>query len=159
MKRYSRWSAVTTSAVLMTASALASGTGHAALAQTPSPQAVKAARDATAQARSVTLHLDPGDATVSLQRIGRTRTRVRVLVPQGGNYRFRLYPGSDCNSSRGTTASAVALAPMNTAGPNAVPSETIVNLPIEQVSQNYLIDVQNATTNAQVANACARLSP
>ena len=158
MMRYSGWSAAAASAVLA-ASAIASAGGDVALAQTPSPQAVKAARDATAEARSVTLHLDHGNATVSLQRIGRTRTRVRVLVPQGGNYRFRLYPGSDCNSSRGTTASAVALAPMNTAGSGAVPSDTIVNLPIEKVSQNYLIDVQNATTNAQVANACARLSP
>jgi hypothetical protein len=140
------------------ASAALIATAAVAIAQTPSPQAVKAAHDATRAARKVTIHLAGGDGTVSLVPIGRTRTRVRISVPQGSAYRFRLYPGSDCSSNRGMAASAIALAPMNQAGNNAAPSETIVNLPIEKVSQNYVVDAQSATTNAQVASACARLT-
>jgi hypothetical protein len=145
---------------------LASGSGWTAAnaayppqSATVSPQAAQAAHAATQAARQVTFSIQHTPGTVRLYTIGRTRTRVVIAIPRGGNYRFRMYPGSECSTSRARAASALALTPMNTAVSNGPASETIVELPIEQVSKNYVVDVRNATDKAGVIAACTHLSP
>jgi hypothetical protein len=135
----------------------------AAGAQTPSAQAVRAARDATAQAKAVTYRLIvrgsgvPG--SVALYPIGSTRTRVVVTVPMTGLHRLTLYRASDCYDSVTRARALVALTPINNAGVNAPSSSTIVNLPIGQLSSgNYVVDVRNATSQATFAEACAHLN-
>ncbi len=88
------------------------------------------------------------NGTVALYQIGRTRTRIVVRIPQGGNYALSLYPGSDCADNIEQVRSAIALAPINTAAANAPESQTIVEVPIEKLqSDNYVIDVRNAIAN------------
>jgi hypothetical protein len=127
----------------------------------PSPAAAKAARDATHAAQAVTYDLKTGasnSGTVTLQRIGRTRSRiiVRFNAPGGGATRLGLYRGSDCTSPRG--AAAAAAIPLNPVNDSRI-SETIVEVPLDKLqSGKYLVAVQQATAQRQFAQTCARLS-
>lgn len=128
---------------------------------TPSPQAVKAAEDATRAARKITFETRNGsgvNGSVGLYTIGRSRTRVLVRLPAGGKYRVTLYPGSDCIDNRTATAADVALKPMNFNTTGASMSSTIISLPIQKVQSNYVVDVRDANNRAAAAAACARLN-
>ncbi|HEX3549422.1 MAG TPA: hypothetical protein VHT53_03565 [Candidatus Elarobacter sp.] len=126
-----------------------------------SPTAVKAAQDATRHAQAVTYALldRTSGATigsVTLQRIGSTRSRVRVTLtnPALGST-ARLRPGSDCTSPRVANAPhSILLNPFT-----GRVSETVVSLPISNLqSGNYLLDVQNATERQAAIDACARIA-
>jgi hypothetical protein len=129
-------------------------TANAGFAATPT--AVKAANDATAQAKALTYQIESGMGTVTLQRIGRTRTRIRVQLanPAAAGTRITLHSGRQCHEPH-------AAAPVTSLALNPVSqqvSQTIVALPLESLqSGNYLVDVQNATARSQFSNACARL--
>jgi hypothetical protein len=128
---------------------------------TPSPQAVKAAADATRAAQKISLEPRNGSGVtgnVALYTIGHSRTRVVVTFPTAVKYKLTLYPGSNCVDNRTATASDVALTPMNFNTSRASMSQTIVSLPLEKVRSNYVLDVRDATSNAAVATACAHLN-
>jgi hypothetical protein len=134
-------------------------TASASLAQ--SPTAVKAAHDATREAQALTYHLDSPSGshlgTVTLQRIGRTRSRiiVRLANPAAAGTRITLHSGKQCHEPvyTGAAPTQVVLNPVS-----QQVSQTIVALPLENLqSGNYLVDVQNATARSQFASACARL--
>ena len=144
--------AVAVTAVLLGATAAAS------FAQ--SPAAVRAAHDATLAARAVTYKLMTGPAqsgTVTLQQIGRTRSRIIVRFSTAGNAgtQLGLYRGSDCVNPAGAMANVpVALSPVN----GSQISQTIVALPLAKLrSGNYMVAVRNATQQQQAAQTCARL--
>jgi hypothetical protein len=150
----------------LVALALCAGTG---LAQTAtgapaSAQADRAAQEASAHAQAVNVGLIArnGSGTtgsVSLIPIGSTRTRIIVRIPKGGTHRLALYRSADCYDSVTRARVLVALTPLNNAGVNAPTSETIVNLPITQLqTQNYVVDVRNATNQQTFAEACAHLN-
>jgi len=128
-------------------------------ASAATPQAAQAAHAATRAARVITFHLSGGgDGSVTLQPIGRTRTRIVLRVPAAaGKENARIYRGRDCNDQRHLADSLVALAPLNSAGTGAPVSQTIVSLPIERLTSDYVVDVRNQTTRSQVAAACAHL--
>jgi hypothetical protein len=147
-----RIAAATVTAVLLGASAAAS------FAQSPS--AVKAAHDATRAAKAVTYKLMTGSAqsgTVTLQRIGSTRSRVTVRFNAAGSAgtQLGLYRGSDCVNPAGAMANVpIPLSPVN----GSQVSRTIVALPLAKLqSGNYMVAVRNATQQQQAAQACARL--
>ncbi len=129
----------------------------------PLPTAVKAAKDATNEAKTVTYaimarggsHVQYG--TVTLQRIGGTRSRVRVELtqPPPSGTALSIRPGSDCTSPRVANAPhSILLNPFT-----GRVSETVVNLPLTNLqSGNYLVDMQNATAQQQSIDACARLN-
>jgi hypothetical protein len=131
-----------------------------ALAQ--SPGAVKAARDATKKAQAVTFALlqRGGSATnlgsVTLQKIGSTRSRIRVQLanPAAAGTRVTLHSGTDCHDPRFANARrSLLLNPFT-----GRVSETIVALPLTNLrSGNYLVAVQNQTARRQFVDACTRL--
>lgn len=127
-----------------------------------SSEASRAAEDATKKAKAITLEARHGSSTtgaIYLTQIGRTRTRVTVRIPKTGNYNLSIYQGSDCVDNLASARSAIALAPLNSAGVNAPESSTIVEMPIEKLqSGDYLLDVRSATERAALAQACAKLS-
>jgi hypothetical protein len=133
-------------------------TTSASLAQ--SPTAVKAARDATRQAEALTYQLDSASGshlgTVTLQRIGSTRSRITVKLanPAAAGTRITLYSGQQCHDPHVSgTANQVVLNPVS-----QQVSQTVVALPLENLqSGNYLVEVQNATARSQFSSACARL--
>ena len=144
---------------LISAAAIAL-TASAAVAQSPSAQ--QAARDATRKAQAVTYALmERGGTgvsfgTVTLQKIGSTRSRIRVQLttPAKSAPRVTLRTGKDCEEPR------IANAPHNMLlNPfTGQISETVVALPLTNLtSGNYLLDVQSATARAQAIDACARL--
>lgn len=148
-------------AVLTVLVAALAATATAGLAQTQSPTAVKAAQDATQQAQALTYRLDsPAGShlgTVTLQRIGRTRSRiiVRLANPAAAGTRLTLHSGKQCHEPvyTGAAPTQVVLNPVS-----QQVSQTIVALPLENLqSGNYLVDVQNATARSQFNSACARL--
>jgi hypothetical protein len=147
--------------VVLSAGRLDSAT--AAVQAATMPPSVRAAQDATKAARQVTFDLEriggKVHGTVQMYTIGRTRTRIAIKIPTGGNYRFRLYPGTECSENRAMAASAIALTPMNSIAANAPQSQTIVQLPIEKVTQNYVVDVRDANTKSSVIAGCAHLTP
>ncbi|MGD1066501.1 MAG: hypothetical protein ABR975_06770, partial [Vulcanimicrobiaceae bacterium] len=129
---------------IVTTTLLAVTLGTAANAQTSS-QAATAAQDATAQAQAVNRTISARNSSgmsgsISMYRIGSTRTRIVITLPKGGpNERLSLYRGADCYDSI-TRARALALAPLNNAAANAPQSSTIVNLPINELeSNNYVV--------------------
>ncbi|HYZ15958.1 MAG TPA: hypothetical protein VE591_06135 [Candidatus Acidoferrum sp.] len=134
-------------------------------ASAQSPNAAEAARKATQQAKQFiyTLEQRHGSGiagTVMLKPVGnKTQVTVMMSSPMHGNPTLTLHSGTDCIDNRGATAADIALAPMNAAAENAPHSQTIINLPIEQVRRNYVVDVRNATERARLAQACARLNP
>jgi hypothetical protein len=140
----------------------------AALAAVPSAGSAqtatqtKAAQLATQHAKSLTYQLlDRGSGTnlgtVTLQRIGSTRSRIRVQLANPGTTapRVTLRSGRDCNEPRIAQAprSPILLNPFT-----GRTSTTIVNLPLTNLqSGSYLLDVQSATQRAQAIDACSRL--
>ncbi len=134
-------------------------TASASLAQ--SPTAIKAAHDATRHARAFIYELDSGSGakfgTVTLQRIGSTRSRitVRLANPAAAGTRVTLHTGGQCHDARVNAAPhQVVLNPVS-----QQVSQTIVALPLANLqSGNYLVDVQNATARSQFSSACARLT-
>ncbi|MEA2689660.1 MAG: hypothetical protein QOD51_2267, partial [Candidatus Eremiobacteraeota bacterium] len=97
--------------------------------------------------------------TVTLQRIGGTRSRIRVqlLNPAQSEPRVTLRTGSDCEEPRIANAPHAPMLLNPFAGRV---SDTVVQLPLTNLSSgNYLLDVQTATARAQAIDACARLSP
>jgi len=137
------------------------GLREAGFAQTPSQ--VKAAQLATQHAKALTYQLLDRSSgvnlgTVTLQRIGATRSRVRVQLtnPALTEPRVTLRSGRDCNEPRIAQAprSPILLNPFT-----GRTSTTIVNLPLTNLqSGNYLVDVQTATGRAQAIDACSRLA-
>ena len=136
------------------------GMREASFAQTPAQ--VKAAQLATQHAKALTYQLlDRGSGvnlgTVTLQRIGATRSRIRVQLanPALTEPRVTLRSGRDCNEPRIANAprSPILLNPFT-----GRTSTTIVNLPLTNLqSGNYLVDVRTATGRAQAMDACSRL--
>ena len=138
--------------------ALLGATAAASLAQ--SPTSVQAAHDATLAAKAVTYKLMTGGAqsgTVTLQQIGRTRSRVTVRFNTAGNAgtQLGLYRGSDCVSAAGAAANVpIPLSPVN----GSQVSQTIVALPLAKLqSGSYMVAVRKATQQQQAAQTCARL--
>lgn len=137
--------------------ALVGSSTAAGFAQSPNP--VEAAHDATMAAKAVTYKLMNGTAqsgTVTLQQIGRVRSRVIVRFTTGNNAgtQLGLYRGSDCVNRAGAMANApISLNPVN----GGQESRTIVALPIAKLRGNYMVAVRNATQQQQAAQACARL--
>jgi hypothetical protein len=134
--------------------------GSAAFAQTPSAQ--RAAELATQKAKALTYQLmDRGTGvkmgTVTLQKIGGTRTRIRVNLvnPAAVEPRVTLHTGEDCQHP------LVANAPQSPVLLNRFTgrtSTTIVNMPLTNLSSgNYLVRVRDATARAQAIDACAPL--
>ena len=159
-------------AVTFAALALAASTGVAlgqspspspAASFSPSPTAVRAAKDATNEAKGVTYTIMGRGrtgvqyGTVSLERIGGTRSRIRVELsqPPPSGTSLSVRPGSDCESPRvANTPHSILLNPFT-----GRVSETVVDMPLNNLqSGNYLVDVQNATANQQSIDACARLN-
>jgi hypothetical protein len=149
-----------TAALAALIAALAATSG-ASFAQSQAPTAVKAAHDATQEAQALTYRLDSPSGshlgTVTLQRIGRTRSRiiVRLANPAAAGTRITLHSGKQCHEPvyTGAAPTQVVLNPVS-----QQVSQTIVALPLENLqSGNYLVDVQNATSRSQFNTACARL--
>ncbi len=148
--------------VAVVAAAAVAFAPSASSSQSPSATAVKAAKDATREAKSVTYAImgrGPGGrryGTVTLQRIGSTRSRVRVeLTSPAAGASARLRPGSDCTSARVANAPhSILLNPFS-----GHVSQTVVNVPLTNLqSGNYLLDVRNATARQQAIDACAQLN-
>ncbi|HEY0381605.1 MAG TPA: hypothetical protein VGC72_05350 [Candidatus Elarobacter sp.] len=138
--------------------ALLGSSAAPSFAQTPNP--VEAAHDATMAAKAVTYKLMTGSAqsgTVTLQQIGRTRSRVTVRFSTAGNAgtQLGLYRGSDCVNASGAMANVpIPLSPVN----GSQISQTIVAVPIAALrSGNYMVAVRRATQQQQAAQTCARL--
>jgi hypothetical protein len=147
----------------LTLAATALLTSVAGSAQTTT--SAEAARKATAHAKAFIYSLEQRHGSgmagsVVLKPVGnKTQVTVMMSSPMRGNPAISLHPGTDCVDNRNATAADVALAPMNAAGANAPTSQTLINLPIEQLkNRNYVVDVRNATERARVAQACARLN-
>ena len=126
-------------------------------------QADAAARAATRAAKRVTVALERAGGsttggTVSLQVIGRTRTRVRVQLtnPSGRPLSLAIVRGSDCQDNRlATLASAI---PLRAVDASHV-SDTVVAVPMSSLTaSNYLVQVRDATTRAGITQACAHLA-
>jgi hypothetical protein len=149
-------------AVLTVLVAALAATASASLAQSQSPTAVKAAHDATQEAKALTYRLDsPGGShlgTVTLERIGSTRSRitVRLANPAAAGTRLTLHTGKQCHDPAYTGAAPPTQVVLNPVSQQV--SQTIVALPLDSLqSGNYLVDVQNATARSQFSTACARL--
>ncbi len=128
----------------------------------PSPKAVRAARDATRKAETITYRLvgpSGSRGSVALYPIGRTRSRIVVTVPGGTTQRITLHRGADCNDARYGSQADLALAPLGAAiAANAPRSETIVDIPLDRLrAGDYNVAIANATERARFAEACARL--
>ena len=146
---------------LLTFTLLAAG-GAAALAATPSPTQVHAAKMATQQAQDFLIKLDSHDAaakgaTVQLHQIGRTHTRISVHLPHPEpGYHLGLYQGSDCGDNR--LASARGAIPLNNFS-SAQGSSTVVNVPISELrSKNYLLAIEKSTQQHNAVEACGHLN-
>ena len=131
-----------------------------AFGQTPNAQ--RAAELATNKAKAFIYQLSSRGTgvtmgTVTLQKIGATRTRIRVdlVNPAQVEPSVTLRSGSDCQHP------LIANAPHSPILLNRFTgrtSTTVVNLPLTAVSSgNYLVHVQNATARAQAIDACAHL--
>ncbi|HTJ26733.1 MAG TPA: hypothetical protein VMA36_11290 [Candidatus Limnocylindria bacterium] len=146
--------------IAVLAAAAVSAGGTLASAQTSSQSA---ARAATQNAQKVTRQIEERHhsgmgGTVELRPVG-NQTEVLVSLRSATQQKeaITLHKGSDCQDGRFATQADVALAPMNSAGVNAPQSRTLINLPIQKVSSDYVVDVRNATQSAQFAEACAHL--
>ena len=133
-----------------------------ALAATPTPTQVHAAKMATQQAQDYLIKLDSHDAaakgaTVTLHPIGRTHTRIQVHLPHvEPGYHVGLYQGSDCADNR--LASARSTIPLNNFS-SWQSSSTVVNLPLSDLrSKNYLLAVEQSTQHHNAVEACGHLN-
>jgi hypothetical protein len=134
--------------------------GSAAFGQGPNAQ--RAAELATKKAKAFIYQLTARGSgvtmgTVTLQKIGGTRTRIRVdlVNPAQAEPSVTLRRGSDCQHPLIANAphSPILLNPFTGRS-----STTVVNLPLTDVSSgNYLVHVQNSTARAQAIDACAHL--
>jgi hypothetical protein len=139
--------------------AFAFGSGGA-FGQTPNAQ--HAAELATKKAKAFIYQLTSRGSgttmgTVTLQKIGGTRTRIRVdlVNPAQVEPSVTLRSGSDCQHPIIANAphSPILLNPFT-----GRTSTTVVNLPLTAISSgNYLVQVQNSTARAQAIDACAHL--
>ncbi|MBV8367479.1 MAG: hypothetical protein JO036_00895 [Candidatus Eremiobacteraeota bacterium] len=147
--------------IVVTAALAAFGFGSgAAFAQTPNAQ--RAAELATKKAKQFIYQLTARGSgltmgTVTLQKIGGTRTRIRIDLanPARTEPTVTLRSGSDCQHPIIANAphSPILLNPFT-----GRTSTTVVNLPLTAVSSgDYLVHVQNATARAQAIDACAHL--
>lgn len=145
-----------TAATLVAAFALSAGAASAA-----SPDAAAAARDATLKAKAVTFALmQRGGAatnlgTVTLQRIGGTRTRIRIQLanPAAAGTRITLHRGTCHDPHFSSAATSMLLNPFT-----GRVSQTIVAVPLTNLqSGKYLVAVQNQTARQQFVDACAQL--
>jgi hypothetical protein len=126
------------------------------------PDAAAAAREATLKAQAVTFALmQRGGAatnlgTVTLQRIGGTRSRIRVQLanPAAAGTRITLHRGTDCHDPHfASAATSMLLNPFT-----GRVSQTIVAVPLTNLqSGKYLVAVQNQTARQQFIDACAQL--
>jgi len=159
-------------AVTLAALTLAASTG-VALAQSPAPSpspassvspsatAVRAARDATREAKALTYGIMARSGgqqfgTVTLERIGTTRSRIRVelATPPESGTSLSMRPGSDCTSPYVANAPhSILLNPFT-----GRVSETVVDVPLNNIQGSYLVDLQNATARQQSIDACARIN-
>ncbi len=146
-------------AALVVTAALLGASPAAAFAQ--SSNAVQAAHDATLAAKALTYKLMTGSAqsgTVTLQQIGRTRSRIVVRFRGANNTgtQLGLYRGNDCVNAAGAMANVpIPLSPVN----GSQISQTIVALPLAKLqSGNYMVAVRRATQQQQAAQTCARLA-
>ena len=149
--------------LVLTAAALALGGTAVHAAQSPSPSAVKAAQEATRKAQAVTYTLlrRGGSAvnlgTVTLQRIGSTRSRIRVVLanPAAAGTRVTLHSGTDCGDPHFAGAPHQMLLNPFTGRI----SQTIVAVPLADLRKGaYSVGVQNATARQQFVDACAQLA-
>ncbi len=147
--------------LVLTAAAVAAFALGAGAAFADSPSAVKAAHDATLKAQAVTYALlgrgsGTNLGTVTLQRIGSTRSRIRVQLanPATAGTRVTLHSGTDCHDPHFAGASrSLLLNPFT-----GRVSETVVALPLNSLrSGDYLVAVQNQTARQQFVDACSRL--
>jgi hypothetical protein len=132
----------------------------AASAQSPNP--AEAARAATRAAQAVTYALlgrggsGTNLGTVTLQRIGGTRSRIRVQLanPAAAGTRITLHRGTDCHDPHfASAATSMLLNPFT-----GRVSQTIVSVPLTNLqSGKYLVAVQNQTARQQFIDACAQL--
>jgi hypothetical protein len=137
---------------LVQTSASAQGTGG---------DKTKAAQLATQKAKAVTYHLLDRSTgvkvgSVTLQRIGGTRSRVRVNLVNPGAVapRVTLREGRDCQEPR--IANGPRMMRLN--GFTGSVSDTVVALPLTNLqSGKYLVDVQTATARQQAIDACSQL--
>lgn len=122
-----------------------------------SSTAERSAQAATQAARTITFHmLDGGNGSLTLTRIGRTRTRIVLHVPPGSsNHTARIFRGRDCNDQRHLADSLIALRPINGSGTPV--SQTIVSVPLERFTSDYVVDLHKANARQQIAEACAHL--
>lgn len=122
----------------------------------------RAAKLATEKAMTVTLHqLHGGDVfgTAELKQIGRTRTLVTLHFAGINTPRavVTLHRGSDCNDPRFAAASRQIV--LNPVSASSQTTRTVVELPLATLqSQDYLVDVRNATQARQFATACGHLT-
>jgi len=138
---------------LVQTSAYAQGTGGVDKA--------KAAKLATQKAQAVTYRLlDRGTGvtvgSVTLQRIGGTRSRIRVnlLNPAAVEPRVTLREGRDCQEPR--IANGPRMMRLN--GFSGAVSDTVVAMPLTKLQAGkYLVDVKTGTARQQAIDACTRL--
>ena len=119
-----------------------------AAAQTPNPLP---ARLATIQAKRV---LSKIAGTVRAEPEGQGRTRVTVMfnAPPPAPQALTLMNGSQCTDHLDRSANLIALNP-----PQGRMSSTVVNIPFSAFrSRSYMVDIRNATTQADLEEACAR---
>jgi opacity protein-like surface antigen len=147
--------------LIIVAAVAASLSASTAAALAQSSTAVKAAHDATLAAQAVTYKLMTGTAqsgTVTLQQIGRTRSRVTVRfnTAPGAGTQLGLYRGSDCMNPAGAAANVPI--PLSLVNGSRI-SQTVVALPLTTLrSGNYMVAVRRATQTQQAAQTCARLT-
>jgi hypothetical protein len=118
-----------------------------AVAQTPTPTP---AMKATIQAR----HISRITGSVRAEPEGKfTRVTVMFNAPRPTSPQaLTLMNGAQCTDRLNRTASMIALNP-----PQGNVSSTIVQIPFSAFSSgSYVVDIRNATSNAQLAEACAR---
>jgi len=125
--------------------------------------AAAAAAAATSAAKKVLVAIEQRNGsqtggTVTLQVIGRSRTRVHVQLtnPSGRPLILAIVRGSDCLDNRQSALASTI--PLNAVNSSQV-SETIVEVPLSNLtSSNYLVQIRDATTRRQITQACARLA-
>jgi hypothetical protein len=133
--------------VVLAGALLAIAVPFQAGAQTPTPSP---ARLATLEARNVSgIH---GDVRVTPQGSGSMVNVTLYGAPNGAN-QLMLMNGADCSE---VTRRSATTFPLNAV--NGTTSRTLVAIPFSAfASSHFIVDVRNATSRAQLLQACARL--
>ncbi len=133
--------------------ALLAGTGLAATAasaemSSPPPKLIKLANgDYTVPMRELQGSGVTGTAT--FHRMGmRTLVTVTAYGKKNKQHTFALHSGADC--SQIGVAGAQNLKPALT----GIPSQTLVSLPLDTISSNYVVAAADATKRANFQEAC-----